>query len=280
MDIQTLSNMPPWEWPGMAGELIRNVLGEKSAPLADRLLAADMAGDEVVMNDEMAALSLAVVRDSSEPEELRCKAAISLGPALEYGDMMEFDDPEEIMLSEKMFHEVQEQLRDIFQDKNIPKNVRRRVLEAAVRAPMDWHESAVQEAYADNDEEWHLTAVFCMGYVDGFKDEILESLESENPDIVYEAVTAAGTWQVQAAWPFIEKLIINRDDTDKPLLIAAIIAAPQIRPAEAVELLLASDLFDSNDEEIAEAVKEAQTLMTIMSDDVPDDLPDDEEDLY
>lgn len=280
MDMQTLNNMPPWEWPDGAGDIIRSVLGEKSAPLADRLLAADMAGNTVVMNDEMAALILAVLRDSGEPEELRCKAAISLGPGLEYGDTMEFDDPDDIVLSEKVFHEVQEQLRDIFQDKNIPKNVRRRVLEAAVRAPADWHEGAIREAYGDNDEEWHLTAVFCMGYVDGFEDEILESLESENPDIVYEAVTAAGTWQIEEAWPFVEELIINRDETDKSLLIAAIIAAPQIRPGEAAELLSAPDLSYPDDEEIAEAVEEAREMMMIMADDFPDDLPDDEDDLF
>jgi hypothetical protein len=49
--------------------------------------------------------------------------------------------------------------------------VRRRVLEASVRAPQDWHQEAIREAYSSGDESWRLTAVFCMRFVRGFKDQ-------------------------------------------------------------------------------------------------------------
>jgi hypothetical protein len=268
MNLQTLDNTPPWEWPEEAGEFIFNVLGEKNAPVPDRVLAAELAGDITVMNDKMAALLLSITGDSGEPEELRCKAPISLGPALEYVEMTEFDDYDDGTLSEKGFHEVRERLRSIYHDPGTPKKVRRRVLEAAVRSPMEWQKKAIQTAYATNDEEWVLTAVFCMGYVRGFDDRILESLKSENPDIFYEAVCAAGNREVKAAWPTIEGLI-TRDDIEKPLLIAAINASVGINPGEAVDIL--SGLSDADDEEIAEAVEDALAMAVLLVDDLPED---------
>ena len=254
MDLKTLDEIPPWDWPANSDKLILKILDDKNAPAPDRILAAQLAGNGVTINDKIAASLLVILADNGEPEELRCKAAISLGPALEYGDIMEFDDPEDIMLSEKSYHEVRERLSIIYQDTGTPKEVRRRILEGAVRAPMDWHKKAIQEAYANKDEKWNLTAVFAMGYVKGFEKQILESLENENPDIFYEAVCAAGRQEIKAAWPYIDKLL-NQEDIDKYLLIAAIDAAATINPVETVERL--SDLSYSDDDDISEAAEEA-----------------------
>ena len=275
MNIHALNDIPPWDWPENAAEVISKVLREKNAPVSDRVLAAELAGDHVVMNDDLGNLLLTIIQNNDEPEELRAKAAISLGPALDYGNMMEFDDPNDIVLSEKVFHEVQKQLQDIYQDTAAPKKLRRRVLEASVRAPMDWHKQAIQEAYRSNDQEWLITAVFCMGYVKGFADQILESLKSENPDIFYEAVCSAGNRGVKAAWPYIKE-IITGEDIDKPLLIAAIDASSNINPYESVDIL--TELSFSDDEDIAEAVEDALHNAGMYADDLSDydDLPEDD----
>jgi uncharacterized protein (UPF0147 family) len=275
MNIHTLNDIPPWEWPENAGEFISKVLRDKDTPESDRVLAAELAGENVVMNDNLGNLLLTIIQDNDEPEELRAKAAISLGPALDYGNMMEFDDPDDIVLSEGVFHKVQAQLQDIYQDANSPKTLRRRVLEASVRAPMDWHKQAIQEAYRSNDQEWLLTAVFCMAYVKGFEDQILESLESKNPEIFYEAVRAAGNWGVKEAWPYVKE-IITGEDVDKPLLIAAIDACIHINSHESVDIL--SELSLSDDEEIAEAAEEALSMAGMYADDLSDydDLPEDD----
>ena len=96
-------------------------------------------------------------------------------------------------------------------DTNVPKEVRRRILEASVRAPQDWHQNAIREAYSSGDESWRLTAVFCMRFVRGFNDQILEALEAENQDIHYQAVCAAGNWEVDAAWSHIASLITTEE---------------------------------------------------------------------
>jgi hypothetical protein len=156
-------------------------------------------------------------------------------------------------------------------DAGVPKEVRRRILEASVRAPQNWHPDAVRAAYGSDDEAWRLTGVFCMRFVRGFDEQILEALDSKNPDIHYEAVCAAGTWEVDAAWPHITALVTS-GKTDKPLLLAAIEAVARIRPQEAAEIL--NDLTDSDDADVVEAVFEA--MAEGLSDEDDEDDEDDE----
>src|ERR1035438_7783433 len=94
-------------------------------------------------------------------------------------------------------------LRKLYQDESLPKELRRRILEGAVRAPEPWHQDAIRTAYQSGDSDWMVTAVFAMRYVRGFDDQILESLKSADEDIHYEAVVAAGNWSLDAAWPHV-----------------------------------------------------------------------------
>jgi len=66
-----------------------------------------------------------------------------------------------------------------------------------------------------------LTAVFAMAHIRGFSDQILEALKSANPEIHYEAVRAAGNWELDAAWPHVVRLV-GDPGTPKALLLAAI----------------------------------------------------------
>jgi hypothetical protein len=45
MNLQTLNNTPPWDWPENVGDFIFNALCEKNTPVSDRVLAAELAGD-------------------------------------------------------------------------------------------------------------------------------------------------------------------------------------------------------------------------------------------
>ena len=168
--------------------LFQEILDNNSADLPDRLLAAEMAGNLVVFNDALAKTLLSIVSNSDEPIELRERAAISFGPAFEHADLFGFEDPNDIILSEKIFREVQAAFKKFYYDTDFPKEVQRRILEAAVRTPLDWHSAAVRAAFADGNEKWQLTAVFCMQFLKGFDQQILEALESENPEIRYEVI--------------------------------------------------------------------------------------------
>jgi uncharacterized protein (UPF0147 family) len=255
MNLISLRDTPPWDWPANAGETLLAVLRDHRSAASDRVLAASLAGDVTVMNDEAADLLLSIVQSTDEPALLRASAAISLGPALEEVDTQgDDDDLVEPSISSATFMRIQAALRTIHDDEDAPKQVRRRVLEASVRAPQDWHPDAIRAASSSDDEDWRLTAAFCMSWIRGFEAEILEMLNSRNPAIQLEAVRAAGNWQVDAAWPHIAALI-GSEATEKSLLLEAIGAAVLLRPEEACPFLM--KLAGSEDEEIAEAANEA-----------------------
>jgi hypothetical protein len=275
MDLKTLSDTPPWEWPGDAGRTFRKVLNNRDAAPADRLIAAELAGDYTVIDNDLANVLLAVLRKREEPEELRAAAAASFGPVLEVAfdefdeELGEFDDPEMVPISEGQYRTIQDALRRVYSDAGTPKLVRRRILEASVRGGEPWHEEAIREAYSSGDRDWMLTAVFAMHHVPGFEKETLEALESTDPKIHYEAVVGCGNKELDAAWPHVIKLVQD-GSAEKALRIAAIGAIGWIRPAEARPILL--ELAGSDDEEISDAADEALSMME------PDSYDDDDED--
>jgi hypothetical protein len=271
MNIMTLSDIPPWEWPANADKIILEILGDETASNSERLLAAGMAGDATVVNDVLADALLSIICNGSEPDDLRARAAISLGPALEYAFIEDFDDPDDIPITEAMFSRIQETFYEQFMDSRTPKLLQRRILEASVRAPQEWHQNAVRDAYIRNDNDWKLTAVFCMQYIRGFDKQILEALSNENPDIVYEAVCGAGNWEIDAAWPQISAFVTSAE-IDRDLLFAAIEAAALIRPHEASDIL--NPLLDSDDEDIVDAVYEALAMSDVFWDDDEDEDED------
>ncbi|MBN1919534.1 MAG: hypothetical protein JW889_16680 [Verrucomicrobia bacterium] len=255
----------PWEWPEDARETLLAVLQDAEADQAERVLAAELAGDTCVIDDTVVAALLALAQDADESDELRGKAAVALGPALELADTDGFDMQEMVVISQEAFHDAIDALRKLYGDPSVPQFVRRRVLEGSVRARQPWHKEAVRRAYASDDEEWKLTAVFCMNYVRGFNKQIVESLGSDNPLIHDEAVRAAGNQEVKAAFQHIAGLI-ESDDTEKNLLLAAINAASSIRPGEAASLV--ADLANSDDEDIAAAADEAIAYSELPWDDL------------
>jgi len=270
MDLKTFLDTPPWDWPRDAGKIFQKLLVDSRANESDRVVAAELAGTITVINDDLANALMAIVRSPGEPAELRARAAISLGPVLDQAFTDEFEDPDAVPITERTFRNIQDSLQQLYADDSIPKEVRRRILEASVRATEPWHQEAIRAAYSSGDRDWMLTAVFSMCYIRGFDDQILEALKSADPDIHYEAVDAAGNWALDEAWSHIVALV-NDAGTEQALLLAAIGAVASIRPAEARKIL--ADLADSDDEEIAETAQEA----IAMAEAAPDET-DDEED--
>ena len=277
MDLEMLNAIPPWEWPNDASALFIEVLRDSEGEESDHLIAAELAGDFTVVNDEIFDILLSIVGKDDETVDMRGTAAIALGPALEYADTEGFDDPDETPISEPTFLKAKVFLRKLFMDENAPKEVQRRVLEASVRAPQDWHKGAIREAYSSADDDWKATAVFSMCYVGGFDEQILEALASDNEEIEFEAIRSAGNWGLDAAWAHIEG-IVSGAGRDKILLLASIEALASIRPDQAGLTLM--ELTLHHDEEIVDAAEEAMAMAKTMAmlDGALDDV-DEEEDL-
>ncbi len=274
MDLKTLEDTPPWEWPKDTDKMLLDILRKGRIDAADRMLAVQLAGESTVVNDDLARALLVVAQNDKEDDEVRAAALIALGPALEQADMLGFDEEDDIVISEELFRMLQTSLQKLYMNPDLPKDIRRAVLEAAVRAPLQWQYEAVRAAYAGSDNDWRLTAVFCMGYLDGFSAQIMEALGSDDPDIHYHAVCAAGNWDVDAAWPHIASLVRSQE-TEKELRIAAIGALGSIRPEASSAIL--NELIDSEDEDIVEAVFEALAMSGGLAEFEDDEFEDDEE---
>jgi hypothetical protein len=264
MKLATLAAIPPWEWPVGTDKKLLEALEDDQATEADRLLAAELAGEISVTDDALVKALLSTVGSPERSDKVRAKAAISLGPVLEETDIEGFAGDGDPPISEGTFNQARESLRALYLDEGLATQVRRRILEASVRAPQDWHAEAVRAAYASHEDDWKLTAVFCMRFVAGFDEAILEALDSEDLEIRREAVLAAGNWEVKAAWEPIAGHLRSAE-TEKPLLLAAIEAAVALRPREASELL--DDLRASDDEEIVDAIEDALAMAEASSSD-------------
>ena len=113
MELKILKDTPPWEWPEEAGKIFLEILRDDHADGPKRLLAAELAGDFTVINEELVDALLSIVRRGDQTEELRCQAAISLGPVLEQAEMDGFEDPEYVPISEETFRGLQGALRKL-----------------------------------------------------------------------------------------------------------------------------------------------------------------------
>jgi HEAT repeat protein len=127
--------------------------------------------------------------------------------------------------------------------------------------------------FASDDADWQLTAVFCMQFIKGFDQQILEALKSENPDIRCEAILAAGNWELKEAWPSIVGLLSDPGIDTKTIVLAAIDAAKNIGLPEAGHTL--AQLLNLDDDDIVDAAHEALAMPT---EDVFDDEYDEEDD--
>jgi len=264
MNVKTLMDTPPWDWPKHAAKTILGTLTDGRAEAEERLIAAELAGDLVVLNDELVDALLTILRDNEETEALRSQAAIALGPVLEEVDLQGFDDFDEPAIGESKFEQINEALHKLYLDDDIPDEVRRSILEASVRAQQEWHRDAISAAYTNDGSLWQLTTVFCMRYVREFREQILEALQSDNAAIHFEAVCAAGANELDAAWSHIAALAAS-EETDKDLLFAAMEALVSIRLREAGAIL--GHLLDSADEDISDAAYEALAMADALSED-------------
>ena len=279
LQLEMLAGLGSWERPDNAKDVILEGLGHQDSAL--RLNALEIAAEELDPD-----LTEVIVRLlETDPEHVvRARAAIALGPALEMMSTEEdWEEPEleDLPMSVDRFHDVERCLEKIYRDADEPKQVRRRVLEAAVRSPRDWHKGVIRSAWASEDPEWQLTAVFCMGCIAGFEDQILEALDSDSPELKTEAVRAAGAMGLKAAGRVLAYLAAA-DDTPREMRLAAIEAlgtTPTPESAEVLEMLLLSD-----DEEIAELARAAFDELAIWQhvddhgDDFAIDMADDFDD--
>jgi HEAT repeat protein len=233
----------------------------------------------VEMNGELARGILGLIA-SDAPDEVRADAIVSLGPAVEECGVEYMEDEEDgelpsadwIPLSREAFEEVTSALRAVYEDPAQPTIVRRRAMEVLVRDPRPWMTDAIRRDFASEDRDWKMTAIFSMGFVRGFQQELLDTLRSADGDLLYEAVRAAGNAEVQKAAPILEAFALS-DETDRDVRLEAIAALPSV-DRECFDLL--DELADSSDEEVRAAAEEALEELQMFGEDLDDEEEEEE----
>ncbi len=222
-------------------------------------------------DDELAAEILAVLQSTAAPE-LRAAAAIALGPTLEVVDA-DLDEHGRVdasygepVLSQRQFDRVTAALEELCRDPAQPELVRRRALEAAVRSPRPWQVPVVRKAWAGDSLPWRMSAVFAMAYLADvdFSAEIVAAFHSGTPELVREAVFAAGQREVVALRHDIAA-IADDEQAQRELRLTAVEALGWLADDEATALL--ERLSRAQDGDLAETAELALAMAQLDLDD-------------
>ncbi|MBN1202395.1 MAG: HEAT repeat domain-containing protein [Anaerolineae bacterium] len=148
-------------------------------------------------------------------------------------------------------------------------DVRRRALEAIANCGRAGVQERIREAYYADDLPMRASAVFAMGRScdERWAPQVLEELASDYPEMRYEAARAAGELELRRALP---QLIELAYEDDRQIQEVAIWSLGEIGGSAARGALteLAALAEEVNDNELLDAIAEAQANATLADDDM------------
>ncbi|NDJ78916.1 MAG: HEAT repeat domain-containing protein [Chloroflexi bacterium] len=173
----------------------------------------------------------------------------------------------------KLPHDLNLRLQDtvlaLHNNPNEALDVRRRALEALSNCGHDSINDLIREAYYADELPMRVSAVFAMGrsYDSVWTPQVLAELDSEQPELRYEATRAAGELELRKALPRLTELAF---EDDREIQEMAIWSLGEIGGSNARQVLnqLASLADETADDELADAVMEAQAAANLVGEDV------------
>lgn len=215
----------------------------------------------------------------SDPfSEVRAAATQTLGQFILQGELGKLPD--------HLNTRLQDTVLALYNNMNEALDVRRRALEAIANCGREGVKDMIREAYFADDLPMRVSAVFAMGRTcdDAWASHVLDELDSEEPEMVYEAARAAGELELKKALP---RLIEMAYEDDREVQEMAIWALGEIGGKQARNALneLAALAEENGDDELSDAVQEAQSVASMVGEDlIPmfdfDDLDSDLDDDY
>jgi hypothetical protein len=247
--LRDLRDVPVCGWPDDGSQVILEAL--RGSDEEDRRVALGLAGDVLVMDDEISEALLALISDPEVAPEDRGRACVALGPGLEMYSLESWDHTlGEPPLSHTRLEQMRGALRDTWADGALPDVVRRGALEASARVPEEWHQAAVSEAFSACDRGWRLTALRCAGFVAGFEMQLLDALDDGlDQEIRLRAVQAADRARSRIAGPDLLLLACTKE-TPRVLREAAVEALGRVDVPGRQRVL--AYLVSQGDEELAD----------------------------
>ena len=162
--------------------------------------------------------------------------------------------------------------QSLWQATNHPEEVvpvRRRALESLAYFDRPEVLAVIARAYEDEDNTMRISAVFAMGRSsdEEWSTQILDELESEEPEMRYEAARACGELQLAGAVPRLSQMTA---DLDLEVKLASVAALGQIGGPEARRVL--DICVEMGDEALGAAAREALDEMDYMEEEIDLDL--------
>lgn len=150
-----------------------------------------------------------------------------------------------------------------------PLEVRRRALEALSNCTRDGVADLIRDAYHAAELPMRISAVFAMGRScdDVWQALVLDELSSEHAEMRFEAARAAGELELRPAVPRLAELAY---EDDREIQEMAVWALGEIGGSAAQNVLrqLAALADERDDEELAQAVGEAQDMASLAGQDL------------
>jgi HEAT repeat protein len=185
-----------------------------------------------------------------DDSRVRAQAALSLGRYVVLGEFGTLR-PSDLAV-------VEDALTEAINDTAEVEEVRGRALESIGASSESWVRDLIEEAYSSGSHRLQVSAIHAMGRscdADWLPD-VIQQLQNDDPEIRYEAATAAGMIGDEAAVPHLAFLVHDEDSEVQQMAIEALaeIGGPEARGI--LERLLAS-----GDEQAEDAAREALATM-------------------
>jgi HEAT repeat protein len=202
-----------------------------------------------------------VIAQDDPIAEVRAAAAATLGQFVLLGEFGKL--PSHLNLR------LQDTVLALHNNLNEDIDVRRRALEAIANCGRKGVLELIREAYYHDELPMRISAVFAMGRScdEIWEPQVLDELISEYPAMRYEAARAAGELELRRALPRLADLAY---EGDREIQEMAIWAMGEIGGSAANHLLneLAALADETGDDELADAVEEAQSAASLAGDDM------------
>lgn len=200
-------------------------------------------------SDETLIKKMIQMLDTDPDERVRAAAATALGQFVYLGELEE--------ITPGSLKPIEDRLLAVTTNPGEPKLVRRRALEAMGFSSRPELKSLIIAAYNNPDPQWLISALFAMGRSANstWIPSVLDMLDSENDDVLYEAVRAVGELEAATARRKLLKLLKTYPEGSE-VRLAAIWSLSKIG-GERVRDTLEKILDKSEDDEEIDVLEDA-----------------------
>jgi HEAT repeat protein len=183
------------------------------------------------------------VLNNDADEEVQAMAATMLGNYVYKGELDELKNADKKRVEDALLHMIDDSNAVILQ---------RRALEAVAYSSREEVNPLILAAYEKVEKEWKATALFAMGRSANQQWEkyILRNLDSDEPDILFEAIGAAGEMYLESALPKLTEIAEQGEELDQLIRMAIARALENIGGIESISILNKMLEWAEDDEEV------------------------------